>query len=128
MTVCLDSWAVIAWLENSEPASSAVESVIDPPPVISWINLAEIFYRFHREYGEEFAVRVLNDLRLRLDCELPTERRIVESALIKARHPIALADCFAISTATDNGAVLYTGDPEILGIDGLPCAVRDLRV
>lgn len=70
---------------------------------------------------------IVNKLRLDFDCELPTERRIVEAALLKAAHPIALADCFAISTAADNDAVLFTGDPEILAIAGLPCEVRDLR-
>ena len=52
---------------------------------------------------------------------------IFEVALVKTKHPIALADCFAISTAADNDAVLFTGDPEIIAIADLPCEVRDLR-
>ena len=91
------------------------------------MNLAEVFYRVSRDQGQKQAVEVLNELRIQLDCELPTDRRIVEAAILKAAHPIAFADCFAISTAADNGCVLYTGDPEILEITGLACEVRDLR-
>lgn len=127
MTVCLDSWALIAWLDGENPAVNIVQEVIDERPVMSWINLAETYYRMERDHGEKRAVDTVNEMRHALDLELPTERRILEAARLKARHPIAFADCFAISTAADNDAVLYTGDPEILGIKGLPCEVRDLR-
>jgi predicted nucleic acid-binding protein len=127
LTVCLDSWAVIAWLDGENPAVEIVRSVIDDRPVMSWLNLAEVYYRLEREDGERRAVETVNELRMALDLELPTERRILEAARIKAKNAIALADCFAISTAADNGAVLYTGDPEILKIKQLPCEVRDLR-
>lgn len=128
MTTCLDSWAVLAWLDGDEPARSIVDECLSKQrPVMSWINLAEVHYRTHRDQGSDAATLVLNKLRVDFDCELPTERRIVEAALFKAAHPIALADCFAISTAADNDAVLFTGDPEILAIASLPCEVRDLR-
>lgn len=94
---------------------------------MSWVNVAEVFYRVSRNAGEPVAVQRVNAMRSELDLELPTERRIVEAARLKAAHPIALADCFAISCAADNDAVLYTGDPEILAIKDLPCEVRDLR-
>lgn len=128
MSVCLDSWAVIAWLDGEQPATDMVESALDPRPVINWINLAEVFYRVSREHGEPKAIGILNELRMQLDCELPTERRVVEAARVKATHPIALADCFAISAAADNDCVLYTGDPEIISrAADLPCEIRDLR-
>lgn len=127
MTACLDSWAVIAWLKSESPAADEVGAVIARErPVISWINVAEVRYHVERAIGDRRATQVVNKLRSLLDCELPTERRIIEASRIKAAHPIALADCFAISTAADNGAVLFTGDPEIVGIEGLPCEVRDL--
>jgi predicted nucleic acid-binding protein len=50
------------------------------------------------------------------------------ASAIKADNPIALADCFAIALAADEGAQLLTGDPEILErADKLPCHVEDLR-
>ena len=41
MSVCLDSWAVLAWLHGQEPALTRVADVIEARPVISWINLVE---------------------------------------------------------------------------------------
>lgn len=128
MSVCLDSWAVIAWLKSESPAADVVESAVaSERPVVSWINLAEVRYHVQRALGDRHATRVINKMRHLFVCELPTEGRIIEASRIKAEHPIALADCFAISTAADHGAVLYTGDPEILAIRDLPCEIRDLR-
>ncbi len=119
---------MLAWLDGEEPATALVSDAITKQrPVMSWINLAEVHYRTNRTHGARAATSVLNKLRVAFDCELPTERRIVEAAFFKAKHSIALADCFAISTAADDDAVLYTGDPEILAIGDLPCEVRDLR-
>jgi predicted nucleic acid-binding protein len=53
---------------------------------------------------------------------------MIESARIKARVAIALADCFAIATATALNATLLTGDPEIIDVDACPCDVEDLRL
>lgn len=128
MTACFDSWAVLAWLDGDQPAQSIVdEALASHRPLMSWINLAEVHYRTHRDQGLDAATVVISKLRVAFDCELPTERRIVEAALLKAKHPIALADCFAISTAADSDATLFTGDPEIIAIDDLPCEIRDLR-
>lgn len=119
---------MIAWLKSESPAADQVDALLaSGRPVISWINVAEVRYHVERALGDRQATQVVNKLRTLLDCELPTERRIIESSRIKAAHPIALADCFAISTAADNDAILYTGDPEILAINDLPCEVRDLR-
>jgi len=50
------------------------------------------------------------------------------AANLKAEHPIALADCFAVALAASEGAILLTGDPEIVDrTPALPCDVKDLR-
>jgi len=87
VTVCLDSWAIIAWLDGDEPAFSRLEAQVREAMVASWINVARL----------------------------------------KAAHPMALADCFAVATAASHGVPLLTGDPEIIGTADLPCAVEDLR-
>ena len=51
---------------------------------------------------------------------------MIEAARLKSEHPMALADCFAVTTAAAHGLPLLTGDPEILGRVDLPCAVEDL--
>jgi predicted nucleic acid-binding protein len=51
-----------------------------------------------------------------------------EVARLKAENSIALADCFAVALAAEEGAVLLTGDPEIIDrAKELPCEVEDLR-
>jgi predicted nucleic acid-binding protein len=112
--VCLDSWAVLRWLEGVNPAAARVEKALPSRPVMSWINLGEVFYVIHRQASEADATEVIRDLRHRLEMDLPDERRILEAATIKARHAFAYADAFAVATAVAHGASLMTGDPEIL--------------
>ena len=127
MSACLDSWAVLAWLDGQEPARQRVEALLAQRPVISWVNIVEVYYRVERDHGRPAADQVLVELRQALDPELPGVVRMVETARLKAALPIALADCFALATAAARGVPLLTGDPEILDRDDLPCATEDLR-
>jgi PIN domain nuclease of toxin-antitoxin system len=127
MSACLDSWAVLAWLDGQEPARQRVEALLAQRPVISWVNIVEVYYRVERDHGRPAADQVLLELRQALDVELPGVVRMVETARLKAALPIALADCFALATAAARGVPLLTGDPEILDRDDLPCATEDLR-
>jgi predicted nucleic acid-binding protein len=127
MSVCLDSWAVLAWLDGEEPALSRVNGVIDLRPVISWINLVEVSYRLERDHGRDVADETLTMLRASLAPELPGTARMMEAARLKARASIALADCFAAATAAAHGLVLLTGDPELIELGDAPCVVEDLR-
>lgn len=129
MKACLDSWAVLAWLDGDEPAAGIVEKVIKRErPTMSWMNLVEVQYRTTRDHGREEADQVLADLRPLVTENLPGISAMRAVANLKAENPIALADCFAIALAAEEGAVLLTGDPEIVErADQLPCEVRDLR-
>jgi predicted nucleic acid-binding protein len=126
VTHCLDSWAVLRWLEGVEPAASRVEAVLADPPLMSWINLGEVSYIVERKAGGAQAHEVVRTLRRQLRLDLPSEDRILQAARIKARHRMAYADAFAVATALAHRATLLTGDPEIIGADpGWP--VTDLR-
>lgn len=114
MTDCLDSWAVLRWLEGVEPAASRVESAMASRAVMSWINLGEVAYVVERLAGEDRAREVVRELRRRLALELPTQARVLEAAHIKAGHSMAYAGAFALATAIAHKARLLTGDPEIL--------------
>lgn len=127
MNVCLDAWAILAWLDGEEPARSRVDEVLEHRPVVSWVNLVEVAYRVERDHGRTVADETLADLRAALTADLPGTARMVEVARLKARAPIALGDCFAMVTAAAHGLALLTGDPEIIGVDEPPCAVEDLR-
>ena len=129
MTSCLDSWAVLAWLDGEEPAAEVVQGAFDDGrPAISWINLVEVEYQVRRRHGVAEADTVVSRLRELVDEELPGVARMRAVAALKADHPIALADCFAIATAAARSATLITGDPEIIArADSIPCAVKDAR-
>ncbi len=118
MTSCLDSWTILRWLEGAEPARSRVEDVLaHERPVVSWINLGEVFYITWRAGGEDLARSVIDDLRRVTTPDAPTPERVLQAASIKAFHPMAYADAFAVATALAHGASLLTGDPEILDIE-----------
>jgi len=94
---------------------------------MSWMNVVEVYSLTERRHGRGAADMILARLRERLDLDLPQTGRMIESARLKARLRVALADCFAISTAAAHALPLLTGDPAILGAPDLPCSVVDLR-
>lgn len=129
MKRCLDSWAVLAWLDGEEPAAGVVERTIKRErPAMSWMNLVEVHYRTTRDHGRQEADRALAELRPLITESLPGIAAMKSVSSLKAEHPIALADCFAIALAAEEEAELLTGDPEIIDrADQLPCKVVDLR-
>lgn len=129
MRRCLDSWAVLAWLDGEEPAAGVVERTIDRErPAMSWMNLVEVHYRTIRDHGRQEADQVLAELRPLVTENLPGIAAMKAVSALKAEHPIALADCFAVALAAEEEAELLTGDPEIIDRgDQLPCKVVDLR-
>lgn len=126
MSVCLDSWVVLAWLDGEEPAHDRIEQLIGDRPLMSWVNAVEVYYRVERDHGPSEADEVLAGLRKTFELDLPGTTLMIETARLKARFPIALGDCFAIATACARNLTLLTGDPEILDRD-MPCTVEDLR-
>ncbi len=127
MTVCLDSWAILAWLDGEQPATARVEQVLESRPVVSWVNLVEVYYRLERDHGRGAADDTLAALRASLAPDLPGTARMIDVARLKARAPIALGDCFAVTTAAAHGLALLTGAPEIIELADSPCLVEDLR-
>lgn len=127
MSVCLDSWAILAWLDGEEPAGSRISALIGERPVVSWVNLVEVYYRIERDHGRDAAADTLSDLRRQLSPDLPGTARMIEAARLRARAAIALADCFAAVTAAAHDLVLLTGDPELIDLPDPPCPIEDLR-
>jgi predicted nucleic acid-binding protein len=127
VTTVLDSWAIVRYLQDDHPAAEHVAAVLDAErPVVSWINLGEVFYVVRRAAGEDAAMSTLRDLGDVVTAEVPNPGRIVEAARIKADYPMAYAGAFATATAAAHGAELWTGDPELL-VPGAPWRWRDLR-
>ena len=124
---CLDSWAVLRFLEGPSPAARRVRQVMRlGRPVMSWINLGEAYYTIHRVAGAAAAEATLAQLRPLLALDAATPERVMAAARIKALHPLAYADAFAVATAAAHDAVLLTGDPELTS-RSVGCRVEDLR-
>jgi predicted nucleic acid-binding protein len=127
VSVCLDSWAVLAWLDGDEPAAAAVQDAFDAErPWMSWLNVGEVAYQLERRHGAREAALVIRRLRAAVALDDVSVERIMAAAHLKAVHPIAFADCFAAATAAARDATLLTGDPELLDRD-VGCRTRDVR-
>jgi uncharacterized protein with PIN domain len=117
----------LAWLDGEEPAQSRIQELLADRPLMSWVNLVEVYYRVARDHGSQAADETLGDLRSALSLDLPGTARMVEVGRLKTRAAIALADCFAVATAAAHNLVLLTGDPEIIDLKDRPCQVEDVR-
>jgi predicted nucleic acid-binding protein len=127
VTVVLDSWAVLRYLEGAEPAAELVAELLEiDHPLMSWINLGEVYYILRRSVGEEPAAETVRDIRDVVEVRLPDEALVLDAARIKADQPMAYADAFGAALALAERAELWTGDPELL-IDGATWRWRDLR-
>jgi hypothetical protein len=111
-----------------DPGSAPATTSPSNRSTTGWVNLVEVHYRTTRDHGRAEADQVLAELRPRIDEDLPGISAMREVSRLRAENPIALADCFTIALAGEEGAVLLTGDPEIIDrAQLLPCDVEDLR-
>src|SRR3989304_10546116 len=120
----LDTWAVIAYLED-EPSGEQVEELIATaheeqiPIYMSVVNVGEVWYTMAREISEEEAnasVKSLRDLRIQFEDADWTLTQ--EAARFKSQNKMSYADCFASALAKSKKADLVTGDTEFKPLDG----------
>jgi predicted nucleic acid-binding protein len=114
----LDSWAVMAYLED-EPSAEKVADIIadahenNTPLLMTVVNLGEVWYIVAREASEAEAERCENELRRLgikfVDVDWSLTR---QAARFKSKHKMSFADCFAAALAKHKKAHLVTGDQE----------------
>ncbi len=127
MSVCLESWAILAWLDGDEPALSRVQQLIDSRPVVSWVNLVEVYYRLERDHGRDRADETHTELCASLAPDLPGTARMIDAARLKARASIALAKLFRRDDRRRARTRSAHGDPELLELTEPPCRLEDPR-
>jgi predicted nucleic acid-binding protein len=116
MAIVLDTWALLALL-NDEPAAARIEQAwLEEEPVMCSVNLGEALYVLMRAHGEDAGSRPVDRARAELNVVDPDWKLIVDTARIKARGGLSYADCFALATARSHDCQLWTGDPEILAL------------
>lgn len=127
MTAVLDSWAVSA-LVRDEPAAAQVERlIVSGRSIMSAVNLGEVYYVAIRDHGQSLASTLVERMRRSIEIEDPDWPLVRDAADVKARGGLSYADAFCVATAKRHGAPLYTGDPEIVALDGDGVRVVDLR-
>ena len=123
----LDSFALITFLDAAKGTADVRHlleraSRADCELFMSIINLGEVLYIAEREQGlskaRETLVRIDN---LPIQVVNVDRVQMLGAAHIKARWPMAYADCYAAALARPKGASIVTGDPEFrqLESDGL---------
>ena len=116
--IVLDSWAVMAYLEDEPVAARVADIIADAieegtPLEMTVVNLGEVWYIIAREASEAEAERSIVELKqlgIRIvDADWPLTR---EAAGFKSKHKMSFADSFAAALAKQRKAHLVTGDSE----------------
>mgnify|MGYP001617879575 CR=1 FL=1 len=116
--IVLDSWAVMAYLEDESSAQKVADLIGDAhehgiPLLMSVVNAGEVWYILAREVSEAEADKAVSGLR-----QLGVEFADVDwelarlAGMFKAKHRMSFADCFAAALAVQRKAELVTGDNE----------------
>jgi PIN domain nuclease of toxin-antitoxin system len=115
----LDSWAVMAFLED-ESAGEAVGNIIADahdqgiPLRMTTVNAGEVWYILAREISETAADQSIKDMHeLGIQIHDADWKLANQAARFKATKKMSYADCFAAAlTLQQKGSVLVTGDKE----------------
>jgi predicted nucleic acid-binding protein len=121
--VVLDSWAVIAYLED-EAAGEKVANIIAAahevrtPLFMTVVNAAEVWYIVAREASTSDAdtcIKQIRDLGIEL---VDADWDLAKTAgYFKSRNKMSFADCFAAALAKHRKASLVTGDREFKQVE-----------
>lgn len=113
-----DSFAIIAFYAE-EKGADLVERALDgciKGRAQGWmtvINWGEVFYAIAKVKGWEIALEVIQNLESYPLIIVDADKKLTwEAARLKAKYPIAYADCFALALTKQKKAELLTGDPE----------------
>ena len=128
--VVLDAWPVVEHYKRNDPATSAMDELLSPDntrrTIMSTVNRSEVYRAVLLAGGRQAANEFADDIGRLVVLESPPDERGDVAALIRSTYHMSLGDSFAVATALDRGAVLWTGDAELL-CDGRIWDVEDLR-
>ena len=121
--IVLDSFALLAYLGNESGFEKVKQLLADEDIhlLMNDINVGEAYSIIARERGlveaDDFVDVILPSLPITLVANSLQE--VIEASRIKAKYPLAYADCFAVATARREKASLIMGDPEFKKIQGI---------
>ena len=121
--IVLDSWAVMAYLEDETTGEKVAEIIADAheekiPLLMTVVNAGEVWYILAREVSvaeADASVRQLRQLGIEfINADWDLAR---EAGGFKAKHKMSFADCFAAALAKQRKAHLVTGDQEFKQVE-----------
>jgi predicted nucleic acid-binding protein len=122
-SIVLDSWAVIAYLEDEAAAEKVADIIADAhedhiPLLMSVVNAGEVWYIVAREASTSDAdasIKQLRDLGIQfVDADWDLAKN---AAYFKSKNKMSFADCFAAALAQQKKAYLATGDLEFKQVE-----------
>jgi ribonuclease VapC len=119
----LDSWAVIAYLEDEDAAAKVADIIADAhdeqiPLLMTVVNAGEVWYIVARQTSAADAdgsIKQLRDLGIQfVDADWGLAK---DAGYFKSKNKMSFADGFAAALAKQRKAHLATGDPEFRQIE-----------
>jgi PIN domain nuclease of toxin-antitoxin system len=135
MRYVLDACAILALARNEKGAGTVRQALeaADNICLVHAVNLCEVYYDCLRSYGNDPAERLLANLAdagLTVRNDMDTDFWKAAGNL-KARGRISLADCFAVTLAVREDAVILTSDRHefepLRAAPGIPAQVQFIR-
>jgi ribonuclease VapC len=121
--IVLDSWAVVAYLEDEAAGERVADLIADAnedgtPLLMSVVNLGEVWHLIAREASAEEADRSLTEIQQLGIKPVEADWQLVrEAAGIRARYGVSYTDCFAAALAKQMKAHLATGSTEFTQLE-----------
>lgn len=113
----LEANALVRLFRDS-PGAETVEELIKQAKSgrahlnISVVNLTEVLYVLARFLGQEQGLLCIDKARRVAETIAVDEQIAIDTAILRIRYMLGLADCFAAELAMRIGATLVTADPE----------------
>jgi uncharacterized protein with PIN domain len=120
----LDSYSLIAYLENEDGADKMIEVFrvardSGKALLLSVVNWGEVYYITLREAGRERAEAVAHLISTLPIQIIPVDLELTKQAAeFKAGKKMSYGDCFAVALAKLRKAELVTGDADFSQVEG----------
>ena len=121
--IVLDSWAIIAYLEDERAGERVADIIADAredgtPLLMTVVNAGEVWYIIARETSVAEADRSYLEIKqLGIDFIDADWGLVHQAAQYKSKHKMSFADCFAAALAKQKKAHLVTGDEEFKEVE-----------
>ena len=121
--IVLDSWAVIAYLEDEDAAAKVADIIADAhdeqiPLLMTVVNAGEVWYIVARQTSAADAdgsIKQLRDLGIQfVDADWGLAK---DAGYFKSKNKMSFADAFAAALTKQRKAHLATGDQEFKQVE-----------